>query len=286
MKQFCTIILLFASYFLLFCTFEDPYRPSSNIDWDGMDTLDVAYLRVGYEMSFPSSAGKDSNYVDMRIVEIGHNCRKDYSSYIEKMELEGRKLADEGKNFVDFLEGNVNPFELFVFAGQDRCRFNYKTIVLGPILQWEEKQTVFDWTLTNDADTVCGFPCHTAETDFAGRSYRAWYCPEIPVDAGPYKFDGLPGLILKIEDCSGSYVWEAVGIEKGTWPIYEKRYLFQKCSRKQARQYIKLMFDNPYMYLTSRGIRVTQADVHTRRMRELTEEEKSESFYFDPIELE
>jgi GLPGLI family protein len=45
---------------------------------------------------------------------------------------------------------------------------------------------------------------------YAGRDYKAWFTNEIPVSDGPYKFYGLPGLIVEIEDSKKQYTFELV----------------------------------------------------------------------------
>ena len=45
--------------------------------------------------------------------------------------------------------------------------------------------------------------------------------PGIPIRRGPWKFGGLPGLIMKIHHVDSLYVFEAVAIEKGNFPIYQ-----------------------------------------------------------------
>lgn len=37
-------------------------------------------------------------------------------------------------------------------------------------------------------------------TKMGGRDWVAWFTNDIPIQDGPYKFCGLPGLIIKIED--------------------------------------------------------------------------------------
>src|SRR5690606_38747581 len=51
------------------------------------------------------------------------------------------------------------------------------------------------------------------EVDFGGRCWVAWFVPDIPIADGPYKFCGLPGLILNMEDTTGSWRFAFVGIE-------------------------------------------------------------------------
>jgi GLPGLI family protein len=70
------------------------------------------------------------------------------------------------------------------------------------------------WELTNSETMQIGnYICKKATTDFRGRLYVAWYTEQIPVSAGPWKFNGLPGLILKVEDQSGDVKFYAEKVE-------------------------------------------------------------------------
>ncbi|MCY1635974.1 GLPGLI family protein, partial [Marinifilum sp. D737] len=50
--------------------------------------------------------------------------------------------------------------------------------------------------------------CKMATCNFAGRNYQAWYTIEIPISDGPYKFKGLPGLIVRIADVNKEHVFQ------------------------------------------------------------------------------
>lgn len=58
-----------------------------------------------------------------------------------------------------------------------------------------------------------------AITEWRGRHYEAWFASEIPINEGPMKFGGLPGLIFKLNDVDKEYNYEIEGIEKKTLPI-------------------------------------------------------------------
>ena len=56
------------------------------------------------------------------------------------------------------------------------------------------------WKLGEKRKKINGLECREASAKFRGRYYDVWYTTEIPVSVGPWKFSGLPGLILQIED--------------------------------------------------------------------------------------
>lgn len=59
------------------------------------------------------------------------------------------------------------------------------------------------WQLHEEYKEVSGYPSQKASTTFRGRNYEAWFTSEIPLSFGPWKFNGLPGLILEIYDQTG-----------------------------------------------------------------------------------
>lgn len=54
--------------------------------------------------------------------------------------------------------------------------------------------------------------------NFRGRTWTAWYAEQIPIDAGPWKLHGLPGLILKSTDNSATHDFEAIIVRKPCTP--------------------------------------------------------------------
>ncbi len=71
---------------------------------------------------------------------------------------------------------------------------------------YEDPPMKLDWNVTGNFKIIKGkFECYEALTDFRGRSYRAWFCPNIQSVGGPWKLNGLPGLILEVEDTRGYF---------------------------------------------------------------------------------
>ena len=70
-----------------------------------------------------------------------------------------------------------------------------------------------NWKISSEKEKIGEWNVQKAEADFAGRHWIAWFSTEIPIQDGPYKFRGLPGLIIKIEDKTGSHKMELKGIK-------------------------------------------------------------------------
>ena len=56
------------------------------------------------------------------------------------------------------------------------------------------------WEIKDEKIKIGAYNCNKAITKFRGRNYTVWYTDEIPISFGPWKFHGLPGLIIKMVD--------------------------------------------------------------------------------------
>ncbi len=77
-----------------------------------------------------------------------------------------------------------------------------------------EEPLLKNWQILSEIKTVSGYKCQKATTHYGGRDYIAWFTNEIGINDGPYKFSGLPGLIIAIADTRNHYSFSLIGIEK------------------------------------------------------------------------
>ena len=82
--------------------------------------------------------------------------------------------------------------------------------------RYEEPADAFTWTITPPTATVAGYACQRATASYGGRKWEAWFTREVPVSDGPYKFCGLPGLIVKAADTRNCYIFELLKLVKPT----------------------------------------------------------------------
>lgn len=101
---------------------------------------------------------------------------------------------------------------------------------------YEEENSAQTWTMVPDSTKdILGYTCQKALCSYRGRDYEVWFSHELAVNAGPWKFSGLPGLIMEAQDTKGHYTFHMIGIEKKEEPIeYVEytRYKFTKADRK------------------------------------------------------
>jgi GLPGLI family protein len=97
-----------------------------------------------------------------------------------------RKLASDTNNNYYFLDEDY-----YVFQSND------------PIV----------WKLDPETKTQGEWKLQKATAIFGGRTWEAWFTNDIPFPEGPYKFKGLPGLVIEIWDSKNNFHFELAKIE-------------------------------------------------------------------------
>lgn len=80
----------------------------------------------------------------------------------------------------------------------------------------EEPAAAIDWKIAKDTMSFSGVHCQKATTHFKGRNWIAWFATEIPFQSGPWKLNGLPGLIVEAYDEKKEVQFQFAGLDKIT----------------------------------------------------------------------
>lgn len=132
--------------------------------------------------------------------------KEDKATFEEKNNVVKKVVYKSSKNNL-FLVTNRKNDTIEQTSGSDGYRFIIK-----------ERIYPFKWVLQNETKMIGKFECKKATTYFRGRNYIAWYSTKIPTDSGPWKFSGLPGLILEVYDFDKLFVWNT---KKVVYPYKE-----------------------------------------------------------------
>lgn len=108
---------------------------------------------------------------------------------------------------VNKLKGNNNYMWDDVLPAISRKRNsenNTSYILLNDLFSVKTEDPI-KWNLSIETKKSGNYKLQKATTKFGGRNWTAWFNPEIPLNEGPYKFRGLPGLIFEITDDKNNF---------------------------------------------------------------------------------
>ncbi|KMQ67841.1 hypothetical protein ACM39_10885 [Chryseobacterium sp. FH2] len=120
----------------------------------------------------------------------------------------------------------------------------------------EEQFPAFNWKIENEIREILGYSCKKASMSFKGRNYTAWFTTKIPISDGPWKFGGLPGLILELVDDHSLIKIEAIKIILNAENVnisLKKDEKYPKVSWDKYIESIDKDFENRLKYLKSKG---------------------------------
>ena len=93
-------------------------------------------------------------------------------------------------------------YYIFNYRNEEQLKV-YDKIGIDNFIYSENKTT--DWKIEQQNKEIAGFDCQKATIKAFGRKFIAWYAKDIPLNYGPYKFSGLPGLIVELYDDKNQY---------------------------------------------------------------------------------
>jgi len=148
--------------------------------------------------------------------------QKDFVIKVVQKAVEGYTVMDKSKDSLKTKIGINNDTYLV-----------YETI---PVFKWEIEN--------NETKKIGDYICKKATTTFRGRNYIAWYTLDFTTYFGPWKFNGLPGLILEVYDETNRHHWIAQKIKTFNgeikMPNDESNYF-----KIDLKKYVELRYESP-----------------------------------------
>lgn len=236
--------------------------------------IDSSYILVTYDVSFIYDTLSKKIEKDTYVLEIGKKCSKSYSRIVLEHDSLSNALIKSGK---DYPMLNRYTIPMVIYKNYpDGINTVVHRIAPFPVLVYEEEPYKWHWDIEKDEKTIMSYSCQKAKATFRGRTYEAWFAIDIPISDGPWKFGGLPGLILSIKDTKNHYVFECIGLQKlNNSNIKYWNWKTTKCKRIDANKIFKKSIEAPIDYMKSLDLKVHVAPGYKKFI-----------FPYNPIELE
>lgn len=242
-----------------------------------VDTTEYEFL---YKLEFVDDISKPTDkLIDKQVLQIGSN----YSFYFSKLlyindsintireETDAKTLLSQPEAAASYeILTNKKTKHFEVSYRSDDVVFHYKEII--PQL---------NWVIHENIKIVQKYTCQKATTKFRGREYEAWFTSEIPIPEGPYKFGGLPGMILEIHDSENHFFYKCIGIKKTKQPIRYRKWKYTELSRQELHKFLTKKYNNISGYYKSRG-----TVMWIRKDSKFIEAPDNYKLPYNPIELE
>lgn len=164
---------------------------------------------------------------DMQL-EVGEKVSYFYSAtrraYMENLlkSLDGRSVQIQGSKPA---RGNLS---MDFYRGYPAGKSTYLDEVIREKFRITEPLEQPQWDIIADSTKqILNYDCQMAHCKFKGRTWTAWFTADIPLDNGPWKLCGLPGLILRAYDSKQQYIFDCVGMkqaEEGENITYDPKF--------------------------------------------------------------
>jgi len=187
-------------------------------------------LSVMYKFSYRQDTISKGKMFDIEKLEVGDSFSRYFSrdaDIVDSLMYKNRLFPVKNKVGADHYEYSMTrqPYEKERYSD---IYMNYpvkgtllsRVAIVNTEYEYCEPVNAFVWQYSDSVANVLGYNCKIAFTFFRGRNYKVYYTEEIPVSYGPWKFYGLPGLIMKVEEKSDTFIWETIGISQKDGDIY------------------------------------------------------------------
>lgn len=192
---------------------------------------------ITYKYTFvPDSTNVENKLQDILVLKTSAEKSEFFS--LEKFQADSVRLSEKNNGTYE-----VKPSKKILIT-ERIIKYplgNIKQITsIGTQLFQIKDDRKINWEIQPEFATILNYKVQKATTVFGGRKWIAWFAPEIPIQDGPYKFRGLPGLILKVEDSQQYHIFMMSSFEKSTQSfVYPESETYDSLPELDYRQYRK-----------------------------------------------
>lgn len=202
-----------------------------------------ANYEIIYEQTYKYNKNSDSLEKEFFSLIINTSDKSSiYRSYNKRKSDSIYNAINSSKTFINRNNIPESKFNFLIYKDQNSGDLIYMENINTRSFGFLTKK-MDNWKLIDSANIVIkGFSCKKAEINFGGRKWIATYTLDIPFQDGPYKFSGLPGLILEVFSVDNEHSFKMIEIRKTDLSISKPHFIDIKNSQKLInfkRKYIK-----------------------------------------------
>jgi len=261
-------------------TFFSLILSSQSIAQDGSKL----FMRVQYSVTALEDFGKKQTD-DWMYLDLGNNESVYYSYFNHIRDSTAQSQIKLGYSAFEIMEnikgtkrGNK---DIFLFLSNNTT-LNHYAIITADYYMVTEPVEQIKWITTSETTTILNFKCFKATANFRGREWTAWFTQDIPVTSGPWKLNGLPGLVLRASDSEKHYTFECMAIGKIDKTLQMSDYSkYRSISKKEFDMLLYKFKTNPLAVLENKGVTIGVAKDANGRVIDVKQKMKTQ---YNPIE--
>jgi GLPGLI family protein len=171
---------------------------------------DTAQLEVHYKFAHVQDTNnRDKPFTENMVLLVGK--RSGVYKSNERRTQEQVSDNPDGTTRTDMRHFG-SPAEYYQYPNEQRLM--RKDMIFTSEFLFADALPAMNWRITGDTTTLGGLHCQKATTHFKGRDYTAWFCPSLPLHIGPWKLNGLPGVIVEAHDVKNEVRFTFDGVTK------------------------------------------------------------------------
>lgn len=161
------------------------------------------------------------------------NCKLFYkdNKSVFRYYLNSKVKWEESTNLNIIDESKLSDTESIITPGVNgdiyiKFDYNLKTLelidnyVLYDMMNIKDVYPENTWVITNESKSLNNYTVFKALTRYRGRDWEVWFTTDLPISIGPWKLQGLPGVILSAKSKDERFQFIATSISFENLDLY------------------------------------------------------------------
>ena len=260
---------------------DSPTFTLAHEDTDKYETLDTCYLNVSYLLKYRNSEKDDSlSFNDIMDLQMGRHYNAFFSRDLRALDTRNTKELKTNMQFSTIPENYIG-FDVLINHSDSLTTVTNRLPYTSQVIEYSESTDIPKWTyMPEDVDTIMGYHCHVAICNYEGRDWKVYYTNDIPIPFGPWKLNGVKGLVLKAVDTENNFIFEAVGLTQKPQSIIRYDWSRKKMKKEDWKKFERDMYKNAGSFVRNTGARILIMDNSEQGFHRLNEDW---SQYYNPI---